>query len=67
MKILRGFSVANMDGEYNVCATYNEVDADGNVTGVNKKMSFYAVESEVKSHIESIQEFIAARLEGAEE
>lgn len=66
MKILRGFSVANMDGEYNVCATYNEVDADGNVTGVNKKMSFYAVDSEAKSHIESIQEFIAARLEGAE-
>lgn len=67
MKILRGFSVANMDGEYNVCATYNEADADGNVTGVNKKMSFYAVDSEAKSHIESIQEFIAARLEGAEE
>lgn len=67
MKVLRGFSVANMDGEYNVCATYNEADADGNVTGVNKKMSFYAVDSEVKSHIESIQEFIAARLEGAEE
>lgn len=67
MKVLRGFSVANMDGEYNVCVTYNEADADGNVTGVNEKMSFYAMDSEVKSNIESIQKFIAARLEGAEE
>lgn len=64
MKILRAFQVINKDGVRTVSSTYNEADADGNITRPNVKDSFYAVNPELKTHIDAIEEYINNRLAG---
>ncbi|WP_104804906.1 hypothetical protein [Blautia marasmi] len=64
MKILRAFQVINKDGVRTISSTYNEVDKEGNITNRNVKDSFYAVNSELKAHVDAIEEYINNRLAG---
>ena len=59
MKILRAFQVIKRDGIHSVSSTYNEVDEQGNITKVNAKDSFMAVDQTLAGHIEAIEEYIA--------
>lgn len=58
MKILRAFQVINRDGMFSVSSTYNEVDSQGNITKLNEKDSFIAVDATLQSHIDAIEEYI---------
>lgn len=58
MKILRAFQVINRDGMYNVSSTYNEVDSHGNITKLNEKDSFIAVDQTLQQHIDAIEAYI---------
>ena len=58
MKILRAFQVIKRDGTYNVTSAYNEVDDQGNITKLNEKDSFIAVDSGLQTHIAAIEQFI---------
>lgn len=58
LKILRAFQVIKRDGIYNVSLTYNEVDDQGNITKLNEKDSFIAVDSTLQSHIAAIEQYI---------
>lgn len=58
LKILRAFQVIKRDGIYNVSLTYNEVDGNGNITKLNEKDSFIAVDSTLQSHIAAIEQYI---------
>ena len=59
MKILRAFQVINRDGMFSVSSTYNEVDSQGNITKLNEKDSFIAVDATLQSHIDAIEEYIS--------
>lgn len=63
-KILRAFQIINQDGGYAVSSTYNEVDDAGNRTKKNARDSFFAVDLELRSHIDAIEEYINNRLAG---
>lgn len=58
MKILRAFQVINRDGMFNVSSTYNEVDGQGNITKLNEKDSFIAIDATLQEHIEAIEDYI---------
>lgn len=58
MKILRAFQVINRDGMFNVSSTYNEVDEQGNITKLNEKDSFIAIDTTLQAHIEAIENYI---------
>lgn len=58
MKILRAFQVINRDGMFSVSSTYNEVDSQGNITKLNEKDSFIAVDATLQAHIDAIEEYI---------
>ena len=58
MKILRAFQVINRDGTFNVSSTYNEVDEHGDITKLNEKDSFIAVDPTLQAHIEAIEDYI---------
>lgn len=58
MKILRAFQVIKRDGIYNVTSAYNEVDDQGNITKLNEKDSFIAVDATLQLHIAAIEQFI---------
>lgn len=58
MKILRAFQVINKDGERTLTFTYNEIDEAGNITKRNVQNSFYAVDQELKAHIDAIEAYI---------
>lgn len=58
MKILRAFQVIKRDGMYSVSSTYNEVDGQGNITKLNEKDSFIAVDSELNAHIAAVEQYI---------
>lgn len=58
MKILRAFQVIKRDGMYAVSSTYNEVDDQGNITKLNEKDSFIAVDSELNAHIAAVEQYI---------
>ena len=58
MKILRAFQVISMDGAKTVSVTYNEADSSGNITKTNEKESFYALDEELKMHIDAVEEYI---------
>lgn len=58
MKILRAFQVIKRDGMYAVSSTYNEVDGQGNITKLNEKDSFIAVDSELNAHIAAVEQYI---------
>ena len=58
LKVLRAFQVINRDGMYNVSSTYNEVDDKGNITKLNEKDSFIAVDEQLQSHIDAVETYI---------
>lgn len=58
MKILRAFQVIKRDGMYSVSSTYNEVDGQGNITKLNEKDSFIAVDSELNAHIAAVEQYV---------
>lgn len=58
MKILRAFQAIKRDGMYSVSSTYNEVDDQGNITKLNEKDSFIAVDPELNQHIEAVEQYI---------
>ena len=58
MKILRAFQVINRDGMYNVSSTYNEVDDQWNITKLNEKDSFIAVDATLQAHITAVETYI---------
>lgn len=58
MKILRAFQVINRDGMFSVSSTYNEVDGQGNITKLNEKDSFIAIDATLQAHIEAIEDYI---------
>ena len=58
MKILRAFQVIKRDGMYSVSSTYNEVDSQGNITKLNEKDSFIAVDSELNAHIAAVEQYV---------
>lgn len=62
MKILRAFQVINQDGGYVLSSTFNEIDDLGNISKRNEKDSFYVIDEEMKTHIESIESYIKNRL-----
>lgn len=58
MKILRAFQVIKRDGMYSVSSTYNEVDGQGNITKLNEKDSFIAVDEALVSQIAAVEQYI---------
>jgi len=58
MKILRAFQVINKDGMHTVSSTYNEVDEQGNITKLNAKDSFVAVDTALQAHINAVEQYI---------
>lgn len=58
MKILRAFQVIKRDGMYTVSSTYNEVDDQGNITKLNEKDSFIAVDRELNANIAAVEQYI---------
>ena len=58
MKILRAFQVIKRDGMYSVSSTYNEVDDRGNITKLNEKDSFIAVDSALIQNISAVEQYI---------
>lgn len=58
MKIIRAFQVIKRDGIHSVSTTYNEIDDAGNITKMNEKDSFMAVDPTLQSHIEAIETYI---------
>ena len=58
MKILRAFQVINKDGMHTVSSTYNEVDARGDITKLNAKDSFVAVDATLQANIDAVENYI---------
>lgn len=58
MKILRAFQVINKDGIKYISSVFYEVDENGNVTNDNETDSFVAIDSELVTAIESVEEYI---------
>ncbi len=61
MKQLSSFMILNIDGGYRLSYTYNEIkDETGELISANNKKSFYAIDEELKKHVESISDYIRA-------
>lgn len=59
MKQLSSFAVLNINGGDRVSFTYDEInEITGEPISTNNKQSFYAVNDELKGHIEAIKDFI---------
>lgn len=59
MKQLSSFAVLNINGGDRVSFTYDEInETTGEPISTNNKQSFYAVNDELKGHIEAIKDFI---------
>lgn len=58
MKQLSGFSILNVNGMDRATFTYDEIDESGNLVSHNNKKSFYIVDTELKTHVDAIREFI---------
>lgn len=60
MKQLSSFMVLNVNGGDRISYTYDEIDPDtGDLISSNNKESFFVVNSNLRSHINSIRNFIA--------
>ena len=66
MKQLSSFMVLNIGGGDRISYTYNDInDESGELISANNKANFYAVDPELKTHIEAIREHIRVhKLEG---
>lgn len=58
MKILRAFQVINRDGEFSVGIRFHEVDEKGTIIKPDQSESFFAVDAELKNHIEAVENYI---------
>lgn len=59
IKQLSSFMVLNVNGGDRVSYTYDEIDADtGAVTASNMKESFFVVDSDLRSSIEEVRDYI---------
>ena len=58
MIIMRAFQVIKRDGIYSVASTYNEVDDQGNITKLNEKDSFIALDADLNTHIAAVEQYI---------
>ena len=59
MKQLSSFMVLNVNGGDRVSYTYDEIDPDtGAQISVNNKESFFVVNSDLRTHIEAVRNFI---------
>lgn len=59
MKQLSSFMVLNVNGGDRISYTYDEIDPDtGDLISSNNKESFFVVNSNLRSHINSIRNFI---------
>ena len=59
MKQLSSIMILNMDGGDRVAYTYDEINADtGEAISTNNKKNFYAVDPELKAHIQAIRDYI---------
>ena len=59
IKQLASFAVLNVNGGERVSYTYDEIDADtGDMISPNQKGSFFAVDAELKQHIEAMRTYI---------
>lgn len=59
MKQLSSFMVLNIDGGDRVSFTYDEINDDtGELISANNRGNFYAVNNELKVHIEAIRNYI---------
>ena len=60
MKQLSSFMVLSVNGGDRISYTYDEIDPDtGDLISSNNKESFFVVNSNLRSHINSIRNFIA--------
>ena len=66
MKQLASFLVLNVNGGDRVTYTYDEIDSDtGDLISSNNKGNFFAVDTELRQHIEAIRDHIREhKLEG---
>lgn len=67
INVLRAFQVISQDGEKIISATYNQADEAGNIVKRNAKDSFYAIDPELKAHIDAIEDYINRIRFGQEE
>lgn len=59
MKQLSSFMVLNVNGGDRISFTYDEINDDtGMLESGNKKENFFAIDPELKSHIEAIRDYI---------
>jgi len=59
MKQLASFIVLNINGGDRVSFTYDEINEEtGEMTSSNNKENFYAVDAELKGHINAIRDYI---------
>lgn len=58
MKQLSSFMVLEVNGGDRISFTYDVIDDEGNLTDSNQKESFFVINDDVKSHIESIRNYI---------
>lgn len=59
IKQLASFAVLNVNGGDRISYTYDEIDADtGDVVSSNNKGSFFAVDSDLKTDIEKMRDYI---------
>lgn len=59
MKQLSSFMVLNVDGCDRISFTFNEInDNTGDPISTNNKQSFYIVDPTLKSHIDTIRDYI---------
>lgn len=60
IKQLASFAVLNVNGGDRISYTYDEIDADtGEMISSNNKGSFFCVNSELRSKITGIRDYIA--------
>lgn len=61
MMLLSSYMVLNVSGGDRVSYTYDEIDDNtGDPVSQNNKRSFFAVDPELRQHIEAIREYIRA-------
>lgn len=58
MKQLSSFYVLTAKGGDLISYTYDEVNEDGEFISENNKKSFFALDKDLKGHIEAIRDFI---------
>ena len=65
MKQLSSFMVLNVNGGDRGSFTFDEIDETGTPISSNNKVNFYAVDEEIRAHINAIRDYIRVnKLEG---